>query len=390
MPGASRLPPPPAKVTERIALQCTLLHDACLTIQQPQPHCSRDCPSSSRPFRIDVYGRGSVNAASIVAWEQRGIRDLLNSFVMRHVERDIFVHNASLTPEARVPNSSLAMLWPRFENGFGDLNGGTIVPLGYALARGFLPAHLAISGVKNAHAFSPLLAASSICTFEREAPPIPHCTSKCYDQLSICSLKTPQQAQAWLGMSALDERLGFARAHATDLPLLPSDMPREVRVVFARRRGRRLINNIDELLHQCEQRATLIAPPLHFVCSAHHFSELQPKAVVATLRQADVFVAMHGGDVVNALHLRPGSAVFEAINQYMVRRWSKVTLAGGVRYDGWLDQNGRCCCRCIASSGLRCPRNGRSRTGTTMRICHGSSWSARCASSSRHLIRTGM
>jgi hypothetical protein len=258
---------------------------------------------------------------------------------MRHVERDIFVHNASLTPEARVPNSSLAMLWPRFENGFGDLNRGTIVPLGYALARGFLPAHLAISGVKNAHAFSPLLAASSICTFEREAPPIPHCTSKCYDQLSICSLKTPQQAQAWLGMSALDERLGFARAHATDLPLLPSDMPREVRVVFARRRGRRLINNIDELLHQCEQRATLIAPPLRFVCSAHHFSELQPEAVVATLRQADVFVAMHGGDVVNALHLRPGSAVFEAINQYMVRRWSKATLVGGVRYDGWLEQN---------------------------------------------------
>lgn len=37
-------------------------------------------------------------------------------------------------------------------------------------------------------------------------------------------------------------------------------------------------------------------------------------AVVAKMRQTDVFVSMHGGDCINALHMRPGRAVIELVN----------------------------------------------------------------------------
>ena len=114
----------------------------------------------------------------------------------------------------------------------------------------------------------------------------------------------------------------------------------QLHVVFARRRGRRFITNVDELLIRCSQRSTVIAPPVSVRCSAHWLGELPLVGVVSLLRQTDIFVAMHGGDVLNALHLRPGSAVIEVVNEYMAQRWKKASRdMKGIPFDGWLEQD---------------------------------------------------
>ena len=230
---------------------------------------------------------------------------------------------------------------------------GTIAPLGYALARGWLPEHLGISGVGHDRLYAPLVAARpSLCTFERESPRLPRCRSACFESIEICTLRVPTAEAAWTGQATLDERLGFeVPTTPTELPLVsrpaaaatpppPRPTTSELRVVLALRRGRRYLRNVDDLLQKCAQRAAAMVRPLRVNCSAHALGELPPSDVVALLRAADVFVAMHGGDVSNGLHLRPGSAVLEVINRPMAHRWATAgAVYRGVRYDSWLEQN---------------------------------------------------
>ena len=127
-PGYSR-----AESAETPVIQCSALPRACLTVLQQQPTCSRDC--SNRSFRIDVYGNGSAASVQRALKDQRGLRDPLSSFTLRHLERDVFAHERYEQPS---PGSSLDtsihMFWPRWERGFGDFIMSTLAPMGYASA----------------------------------------------------------------------------------------------------------------------------------------------------------------------------------------------------------------------------------------------------------------
>jgi hypothetical protein len=48
-----------------------------------------------------------------------------------------------------------------------------------------------------------------------------------------------------------------------------------------------------------------------------------------------------GGDMLNALHMRPGTAVIEVVNRYMARRRNNSDILG-FQYDGWLEQHRQC------------------------------------------------
>jgi hypothetical protein len=267
-------------------MQCSVLRNACLKIQSPQPSCSRDCPQGNRSFRIDIYGGAAAADVqrALSAKEQGMLRDPLNSFLLRHIERDIWVNGSAKIPAGVfASNSSLHMFWPRWERGYGDFVMGTLIAFGYELARGRLPANLAISGVGYQHLLKPLLEARpSLCTFEREAHTVPRCREACYSKLHLCTMHAPTQANAWVGMAALDEQIGFSRPQrAIELPQ-PSDLaplptattPVVLHVMFARRRGRRYITNIKDLLHLCEQRAMAVAPPLRVECSAYWLGDM--------------------------------------------------------------------------------------------------------------------
>ena len=91
--------------------QCSTLHDACLTLFEPQRDCSRDC--RNRSFRIDVYGPHATEDVSRVLTERRLLRDPIQGFNLRHLEQDIFASSASGPPPQARRASSIHLVWPR-------------------------------------------------------------------------------------------------------------------------------------------------------------------------------------------------------------------------------------------------------------------------------------
>ena len=108
--------------------------------------------------------------------------------------------------------------------------------------------------------------------------------------------------------------------------------PCRVRIVFARRTGRRKLANLDELLERCNtwglhadgsmlgsrqrsgatsvdvRRRRIVAN-----CSAISLGELGLLRAAPLLAQADVMISVHGADILNALAMRAGSSVVEIL-----------------------------------------------------------------------------
>lgn len=288
-----------------------------------------------------MYGPDASNDVAIALGQRRCIHDPLDSFKLRHLERDVIVapENSSM-PTNRNRRKSLHLVWPKWENGFGDFIMSTLLPLGCELHRTGLRGMdtLGLSGVGYAKAIAPLQhKLRSVCTLERSTYGLVRCEQACYEEIHICELgtarpiakrQTSQGARyeswrscthnpvlrraAWRGMAALDTTYdAFPNANETALV----GERGVLRVVIARRAGRRFITNLDDLLRHCERASGSAGwEGWRLQCTAPVLGGLSPEMLVRTLRAADVLVAMHGGDVINGLHMMPGRTVIELLN----------------------------------------------------------------------------
>jgi hypothetical protein len=150
-------------------LHCSRVRNACLSVLAPRPACSRDC--RKRSWRLDVYGTNASVDVAMMLDQRRCILDPLNSFKLRHLDRDIFVaaSNASMPPPRR-RRRALHLLWPKWERGYGDLVLSTLLPLGCELHRTSLSGidELGISGVRYPAILAPIQRKTGLCSLERE------------------------------------------------------------------------------------------------------------------------------------------------------------------------------------------------------------------------------
>lgn len=279
-------------------MKCSTLRQGCIEIGPPQASCSRDC--RARSFHITTPYESDVQR---VRKERRHIPDPLNSFRLRHVERDLSVRDRTWTNAS----GHLWMLWPQFELGFSDVVMYTLVPLGVMALKGELPRNIAISGIKYAGIFDAVRARpnQTLCTFERQNDHIPRCQSACYRGIHICQAQRVYGRRAYDGMAFLDSYLGLPMPY----PRTSSTDP--MHVVIGRRNNRRYITNVDELIRSCTG-ATIQG--VRVICTGHNAALHSTLETAAFMRIADVYVTMHGGDCSNGLHLRPGSAMIEVVN----------------------------------------------------------------------------
>uniref|UniRef100_A0A7S0J3A0 Uncharacterized protein n=1 Tax=Calcidiscus leptoporus TaxID=127549 RepID=A0A7S0J3A0_9EUKA len=100
-------------------------------------------------------------------------------------------------------------------------------------------------------------------------------------------------------------------------------------------------------------------------CEAMSLGKLELAVMIAALRAADVFVSMHGGDVINALHMRPGRAVLELVNP------------GFQKAGGWLNQYSQLLTPVIRHERLVLPASsgGKGQGGKNQRSLH-RAWNA--------------
>ena len=88
---------------------------------------------------------------------------------------------------------------------------------------------------------------------------------------------------------------------------------RVLQVLFAERNswhGRHL-TNMQALVSGCAERK-VAGWTLH--CRARSLGAMPLRQMIALMRRVDVFVSMHGADVINGLHMLPGRAIFEVVN----------------------------------------------------------------------------
>lgn len=302
--------------THTPAMKCAVLTDACLTLHAPTPGCSSQCPRTARPFRIDVHSATAAEEVATAVNVTRTLLDPIDSFRFRHLERDLYAHPPQ-EPRRRVhaAGNNLTMLWPAWEGGFGDHFMWTLIPLGFMLAQGQLPeTPIAISGALYPQLYDQLRRVRRICTFERNDSysdvriehPLPRCESQCFDQIDVCTLSPIAHRHAWRGVMALDQLLGFPVPAPSDAAMATHHGV--LCVLFARRASwhGRVILNVDQLVKGCSA-ANVSGWRLR--CRSRHLGSMPVARVVHLLRQTDVFVSMHGADVINGMHMLPGRAV---------------------------------------------------------------------------------
>ena len=313
-------------------MQCAVLRDACLTLHDPQP-CSSTCgvmkhkvvDASKRPFRIDVFGTGADEQVKHAVYALRKLRDPVDSFRLRHLDYDLFSRPDE--PPPAVTGSGMTMIWPAWEGGYGDPFMWTLIPLGHLLAEGLLPnTTLGISGALYTSMWAPLQRhGRSVCTFERGdryedvsvQRPLPRCEAHaCHRALSLCMLPAVAHAKSMHAVATLDAQLGLP----PPLPVASNAAePGVLRVLFAERNswhGRNLLN-LDGLLAHCGRTSL---DGWRVQCQKRALGQLPLAHVARLVRRADVFVSMHGADVVNGLHMQPGRALVEVVNNGF-ERW---------------------------------------------------------------------
>ena len=260
------------------------------------------------------------------------LKDPLNAFQLRHLEQDIAPAAEGEPPAGPYEQGPPPiMIWPEFESGFGDVIMWTLLPLGWLLATGALPnGTLMISGALFTRSWEPLTAIRNVCTTERYdrvedqrvVRPLPRCAPRCYERVEVCDIRRDvvRGPLSYRARAALDASLGFAT------PTLPphgyrdaraagpfSGRRGELRVLFSERRswhGRHLTNT-RALVRACN--GSLVSG-WRLRCEGRSLSSGSLADLISLMRATDVFVSMHGGDMINALHMLPGRTVIEAVN----------------------------------------------------------------------------
>lgn len=345
MPKMLHSPQPPWQPGRLSAFTCARLSDACLTLHEPSPSCSSSCAKSDRPFRIDGHGHNAeaeINAAIGALWH---LADPFDSFKLRHLKRDLFAVQRITAKRrrqlhrARAAGEELTMIWPNWEAGFGDPYMWTVIPLGYTMAQGQLPnSTLAISGALYPRLYEPLRRTRQVCTFERNGSyvfrgtnngqdnrnrkgpfavhhaidPLPRCASACYSRISLCLPPHVEGEHSWLGVTTLDAQLGFPIPSLSASRL--SATHGVLHLLFAKRNSShgRSLQNIDALVSTCPEIRLPSGWRVH--CRTRVLGELPLVKLVRLMRRTDVFVSMHGADVINGMHMLPGRTVIEVVN----------------------------------------------------------------------------
>jgi hypothetical protein len=256
---------------------------------------------------------------------RKRLHDPLDSVYLRHLEEDIFV-NASHRHDVSYSEEDAVMIWPEWEPGFSEVLMWTLLPIGYLAHLGTLPrvneTRWLISGALNTRSWEPLQRMSrGMCTFERHdvventavRRPLPRCPpTACYAQLRLCMFThAVTHTQSWLGRMALDAVLGFEQPSLRDRAV--SARPRELAVLFAERHSwhGRHISNMDELVDSCRTHAPA---GWRIVCRKASLGSGTLEHTIRKMRATDVFVSMHGGDLINAMHMLPGRTAIEVVN----------------------------------------------------------------------------
>lgn len=333
-------------------LNCCVLPDACIDIL-PNPNWKEQWlggihrGKAAKQFRLHVAG---VAADTMVSTQAKcGIHEPLLPTFMRHLERDM-VHepdSAAMRRDRRQAGTDLTMMWPTWENGYGDPLAHTLLPLGDLLRQGRMPRNLAVSGLKMASLVEPLLAAApGACAFERADPSsrLRRCEGGCYDRVSVCTTNDQQTSEAWEARAALDTAAGWRNRSTERAAGVPLDggskqgggraLPRDMVVILAVREPHgghsRVVVNQEEVLRACNGARLVVTRPDGRRVRTRLRCELlmgsaPTRDKVAALQRADVFVTMWGGDTINALHMRRGGIVLEmvpeAFNRFGPQGW---------------------------------------------------------------------
>ncbi|KAL3894957.1 MAG: hypothetical protein SGPRY_013657, partial [Prymnesium sp.] len=382
-------------------LRCCHLPDACIVIL-PNPSTleqwRRGIDRSREPaqFTLHVGGLSPSELSQMQAGCLTQIRDPLYPARLRHLERDRaceegrrrchtgIVHEAnSTTMRAHMPAASgnLTMIWPHWENGYGDVVAQTLLPLGELVRRGQMPAQLALSGLQATPLVDQLLAISPrACAFERahsesrlrrhpsSSHPSPSIFSLASQTHQVLLHSQPMSAlplshhstrlqacvvshrvdvlEAWEDMAAIDTAVGWRHRPLERAAFDPhTEAGRLVaRVLLATRQPHgmhsRLIVNQHELLTACDMSTISLTSPsrdITLVCR-----QLAAGAKAATqvelLQWADVYVTIWGGDTINALHMRRDGVVIEMVPEmlalYGPNAWVK-------SHRGWITRSSR-------------------------------------------------
>lgn len=293
----------PGEHSHKSALTCLPLENTCVSML-PSSNCSGfrapfarrlDC-ERHRPLRFDLYGaRGAASMAAFALHKRMGhlLRDTLHGFSLRHVERDMFAHPVDPFPPGSPSKAEIfTMMWPRFENGYGDPWRNTLMPLALERMRGGIPARIGFSGWKHARQALDALRRlnHSFCATERSGAGLPRCKSACYKRVQVCApvLHPNDHNLYYAAVHALDSaayripNLGFAK------PALSASRD-QVRVVFATRVGRRFVQNMAELAETCN-RSFVRGRALS--CERVQLATLEARQLVKIMREADVAVFM--------------------------------------------------------------------------------------------------
>ena len=132
---------------------------------------------------------------------------------------------------------------------------------------------------------------------------------RCFLQAQVCdytSVPPPQHTRPW---ATMQEIVAF---HSGGAYPAPRSLGRRMRVVFAKRTGRRKLIGVETLVEECNGWRH---PRFEMSCIAHNFGEGLVKSL-PVLMEADVFISPHGADIINAFALRRGAIVFEVMPVY--------------------------------------------------------------------------
>ncbi|KAL1512093.1 hypothetical protein AB1Y20_005365 [Prymnesium parvum] len=335
-------------------MRCCSLPDACLvilpnnaTLQQWRRGINRK--TAPAQFRLHVAGLSASALASLQGCLLQ-IHDPLFPARLRHLERDAsctasecytgIVHEPrrdAMLRRLALPSSplNLTMLWPAWENGYGDVIAQTLLPLGEMARLGTLPRALAVSGMEASSLTAQLLAiAPSACAFERAAPAaaLRRCESRCYAAVEACTVSHAATREAWEAMAALDTAAGWRERRREAAAFAEERRGARgarggggaaVRVLLAAREPHgthsRAVRNQAELVRACDGSA-VDAPRRRWRLECR----LLPAGANVTrqvelLQWADVYVTVWGGDTINALHMRRGGVVIEMVPEIFAR-----------------------------------------------------------------------
>jgi len=332
------------------------------------------------PVRLHVAGMSRAGLAQLLKPSQIGnLRDPLNSELLRHLERSIFITKQGPTPDTPSDDASsrrlqqqrrrrdvgerrrraardvqpyrgvgdaaanLTMIWPLWEMGFGDVLANTVLPLGELLRLGRMPTHLAVSGMRHAPLVQQLRpTASAICASERASALLPRCTSRCWGAVHICAPVYTDTRDAWAAQRTLDASAGLV-PNLTEVSRSSASsdggsngggssggddsgsrrVSTSLRVLFAARSGRRLVLNVQQLAAACDGSAAWFGSrrtELHCRLLA---ANATPTTKVWELRRADVLICIWGGDTLHGLHLRHGGAIVEMRHAGFISGWAR-------------------------------------------------------------------